>query len=79
MATLASLAYETTEQDEVLILAAPGEVGREAETLAANLGTARFVVRRAGRPAAGWTRFAATSFVICTKAIAYRKARRPRP
>ncbi len=52
VATLASLAYETTEQDEVLILAAPGEVRREAETLAANLGTARFV--SAVGSAGGW-------------------------
>ena len=51
-ATLAALAGEATEPDEVLILAAPGEVGREAETLAANLGTARFVP--AARSASGW-------------------------
>jgi glycosyl transferase family 1 len=43
VATLASLAYEAAEHDEVLILATPADVGREAETLAANLGTARLV------------------------------------
>ena len=36
----------------MLILAAPSDVGREAETLAANLGTARFVP--AARSIGGW-------------------------
>ncbi|HVS40130.1 MAG TPA: glycosyltransferase family 1 protein [Gemmataceae bacterium] len=51
-ATLTSLACEATEQDEVLILAAPSDVGREAATLAANLATARFVP--AARSAGAW-------------------------
>ena len=52
VATLASLAYEATEQDEVLILAAPDDLSREAQTLAANLGTVRFVPGT--RTAGGW-------------------------
>jgi glycosyltransferase involved in cell wall biosynthesis len=41
--TLASLSFEAHDHDEVLVLAAPEAVGVEARTLAANLGTVRFV------------------------------------
>ncbi len=52
IATLASLACEATESDEVVILAAPGDIGRDAETLSVNLGTVRFVPD--ARALGGW-------------------------
>ena len=51
-ATLAALAYEATEQDEVLILAAPSDLGGEAQAMAANLAGVRFIP--GARADGGW-------------------------
>lgn len=46
--TLTSLAFEVEPQDEVLVLAAPGNLDEDAQLLCKNLGVVRFV------PSGGW-------------------------